>query len=239
MKEEKIELKKLTTIKDFKELLVLSELNTQMEVLGFLQENLFEYQMNYLKSQLMLWDEILEYIPDNEKHLYFKERKYNTGDYDRELQKFTKESWYSEYNFEYAIKEYTETSYFNKISKAKKSYFVLDTINKIIYYFPKCFLEYFKFFYKKDELICKYFDSRQYISFDSFTECHNHDNEHTIEIIFNLNKNLFKSFKEQDILKNKKRCGSWGDYGYYSKDNSKKYKFISDEEEYTKKMNKI
>ena len=46
MKEKKVELKTLKTTQDFTELLVLSELNTQMEVLGFLQDNLFGNDKN-------------------------------------------------------------------------------------------------------------------------------------------------------------------------------------------------
>ena len=71
-------IKTLKTSHDFTELLSLSELDIQMEVLGFLQENLFDYQMNYLKSFLKTFDEVIEYIPDKDYPIYFN--RYETGD---------------------------------------------------------------------------------------------------------------------------------------------------------------
>jgi hypothetical protein len=68
----------LKTSQDFNELLSLSELDIQMEVLGFLQENLFDYQMNYLKSFLKTIDEAIEYIPEKDYTEYFNRQE--TGD---------------------------------------------------------------------------------------------------------------------------------------------------------------
>ena len=65
----------LKTSQDFNELLSLSKLDIQMEVLGFLQENLFDYQMNYLKSFLKTIDEAIEYIPEKDYHIYFNENE--------------------------------------------------------------------------------------------------------------------------------------------------------------------
>ena len=65
--------KHLPTSDDFDELLNLSTLQTQMEVLSKLQANMLTYQRNYMKSFLMTSSEILEYIPE-ENHKDYEVR---------------------------------------------------------------------------------------------------------------------------------------------------------------------
>ena len=112
MEQKEIVVKPLRTLRDFTELLSLSDLKVQMGVLGFLQQNLFEYQMNYFKSQLMAWDDLIEYISDNDKPIFFKKREYIHGKWDSNLKKDITPSYYAEYDWEYAQKEYTENRAF-------------------------------------------------------------------------------------------------------------------------------
>jgi hypothetical protein len=61
---------------DFTEMLSLSELNTQMHVLEFLQNNMLEYQRDYVRSFIKTKSEVLDFIPVSDVDSYFP--KYRT-----------------------------------------------------------------------------------------------------------------------------------------------------------------
>jgi len=67
--------KPLITPKDFEEQLNLAELETQMSTLKFLLKNMSEYQKEFLRSKLYTFDELLDFLPEKDWPLYFKERK--------------------------------------------------------------------------------------------------------------------------------------------------------------------
>ena len=234
MTKEKLEIGSLRTTQDFNDMLDLAELDTQMEVLSHLNRNLFDYQMNFFKSQLMTWEELIEFIPEHDMLKYFTSRRKEYGTWDREKMCYDRPETILPYDFDWATCNYTGDPKNNPHRDtanypANKDFFIVDTKNKKIHNFNKKFVNKFKFDYEEGYLLCRYFDSRQFISFESFTECYNHDREHSIMVKFDLKRNLFHSYSNEYNDKNRRRCGSWGDYGYWSKDLSRQYHFVSDE----------
>jgi hypothetical protein len=229
MKQKEIVVKPLKS-KDFAELLSLTDLMTQMEVLGFLQQNLHEYQMNYFKSQLMAWDELIKYISDNDKPKFFTRREYIFGDYDRKKEEYITPSYYAEYDWNYAKRQYTENSHFldkKEFSAANRRFFIVDHKNKKLYTVNKKLVDKFTFSYEGKYLVCKYYDSRPYVSFGRWSECSMCDCQHTIIIKFDLIQNCIESFFDDEKYKVTGKCGSWHDSSNeYLRDS-----YISDEEE--------
>ena len=94
----------------------MSELSTQMDVLGFLQENLFEYQMNYFKSHLMTYDQMMEFMPEKQKPLYFSYRDFrghytNFREYDNKSNYTDPDDVkYKKYNEKYVFKVLSGTA---------------------------------------------------------------------------------------------------------------------------------
>lgn len=219
--------------KDFAELLSLTDLMTQMEVLGFLQQNLFDYQMNYFKSQLMAWDDLVEYISDKDKPSFFKRREYIHGEYDQQKRKYITEGYYAGYDWEYAQKEYTECqSTFDSTSKkdyskANRRFFLVNHKTKEFYTVNKRLVDKFKFSYEDNFLICKYYDSRPYVSFDRWAQCSMCDCQHTIIIKFDLQLNCIESFSDDKKYVVTGKCGSW----YDDSNESLRDSYISDEDE--------
>jgi len=235
MKQKEIVVKPLRTIQDFTELLSLSDLKIQMGVLGFLQQNLFEYQMNYFKSQLMAWEDLVEYISDNDKPSFFKNREYICGKWDSKLKKDITPSYYAEYDWKYAQKKYTEVAWHSdyhkkgkkEYSDANRKFFLVDHKNKELYTVNKKLVDKFTFAYDGNYLVCNYYDSRPYVSFDRFAECSMCDCQHTIQIKFNLELNCVESFYDKTYYEVTGACGSWyNDSNEYLRDS-----FITDEDE--------
>jgi hypothetical protein len=231
-KQKDIVVRPLRTIQDFSELLSLSDLKVQMGVLGFLQQNLFEYQMNFFKSQLMDWDQLCEYLPDHQKHLYFKKREYICGEYDRVKMEYITPSYYADYDWDYAQKDYTENpNYYQKdrkkYSAANRCFFLVNHNTKELYKVNKRLVDKFKFAYDGNYLVCNYYDSRPYVSFGRFAQCSMCDCQHTIQIKFNLELNCVESFYDDTTYVVTGKCGSW----YDSSNEYLRDSFISDEEE--------
>ena len=227
--------KTLRTTQDFTELLNLAELKTQMEVLGFLQDNLYEYQMNYFKSQLMSFDEVWDYISDNDKPKYFDHREYYMGSYDQKLKKWVKPKEMEGVNYLPYSEKYVREPFLakpncyenpNKLPKAKKDFFLLDTKGKKIYSFNRRFLPKFKFSYEKSLLVCTYFDTRKYVSFGRWAKCSIGDMEHTIVIKFDMIRNLMVSFIDSSGIYNSADCGSW-----YDSNNERMQKIYMDDDD--------
>ena len=145
----------LRTSQDFNELLSMSELNTQMEVLTFLQDNLQDYQMNYLKSFFKDIDEVIAYIPQKDYEKYFSKNDCSSA-------------WtYPENKFKglKAVREfYTKntsypTMYDDNFTKIKKpisdlNHLIINTKKKEIYRLPKNMVEHMKFFKRGSNLKC-------------------------------------------------------------------------------------
>lgn len=232
MKNKEIVVKPLKS-KDFAELLSLTDLMTQMEVLGFLQQNLFEYQMNYFKSQLMIWDDLIEYISDRDKPSFFTRREYISGDYDHQKKKWITHGYDADFDWKYAQTEYTEdrNCYDEKskkeYSKANRRFFLVDHKTKKLYTVNKRLVDKFTFSYEDKYLVCKYYDSRPYVSFDRFAQCSMCDCQHTIIIKFDLQLNCIESFSDETHYYITGKCGSW----YDSSNEYLRDSFISDEAE--------
>ena len=205
--------KTLRTTQDFTELLSLSELSTQMEVLSFLQNNLFDYQMNYFKSHLMTFEEMMTYIPEKDKGIYFKESQYR---------EYKGKGQYLPYSEKYVREEMSGKNYggSNYIST---HYFLVNTIKKVFYHFNKKFVPKFKFSYKKGLLICEYHFVGKKITFERYAKCEMHDSHHVITVKFQMVSNLLCDFCNDNYLTNSHDCGGWYDT------KNEKFKDIVDE----------
>ena len=232
MKSKEIVVKPLKS-KDFAELLSLTDLMTQMEVLGFLQQNLFEYQMNYFKSQLMIWDDLVEYISDKDKPIFFTRREYMSGEYDRVKREYLTKGYYADYDWKYAQKEFTfNDAHYNEkdkkeFSRSNRCFFLVDHKTKKLYTINKKLVDKFKFTYEDNFLICKYYDSRPYVSFGRWSRCSMCDCQHTIIVKFDLIQNCVESFSNETHYIVTGECGSWHDSSNeYLRDS-----YLSDEQE--------
>jgi hypothetical protein len=231
MKNKEIVVKPLKS-KDFAELLSLTDLMTQMEVLGFLQQNLFDYQMNYFKSQLMIWDDLIQYISDKDKPSFFTRREHISGEYDREKMEYKTPSYYAEYDWNYAQREFTfnDAHYGEdkkKFSRSNRHFFLVDHKTKKLYTINKKLVDKFKFTYEDNFLVCKYYDSRPYVSFDRFAQCSMCDCQHTIIVKFDLIQNCVESFSDKTDFIVTGKCGSW----YDSSNEYLRASYLSDETE--------
>lgn len=230
--QKEIVVKPLKTIHDFAELLSLSDLKVQMGVLGFLQQNLQDYQMNFFKSQLMDWETLVEYISDKDKPTFFKTREYNSGEYDSVKREYITEGYYAEYDWEYAKKEYTDKNYTEdktnkQYSIAERKFFIVDHKRKKLYTINKKLIDKFTFTYDGKYLVCNYLDIRKDISFERFARCRMHDRHHKITVWFNLDENCVEEFSGNTTYENSGDCGSW-----YDTANEKFSKnFVDDEDE--------
>ena len=189
--------------------------------------------MNYFKSQLMAWDDLIEYISDNDKPIFFKKREYIHGKWDSNLKKDITPSYYAEYDWEYAQKEYTENRAFydkkniKEYSYANRKFFLVDHKHKKLYTVNKKLVDKFTFAYDGNYLVCNYYDSRPYVSFGRFAQCSMCDCQHKIQIKFNLELNCLESFYDDTTYVVTGSCGSW----YDSSNEYLRDSFISDEEE--------
>ena len=176
----------LKTAQDFTELLELSELKVQMEVLGFLQENLYEYQLNYFKSHLKTFQELVDYLPEKDLPIYFPVREYDNGKY-------------LSFSLKYAKKIYDRDKYSLILTNFSKKEFYYIGIDKI----PR-----FKFSYKRGNLICTYFESslNQYNA--QWGRRKQYLYELTVEIKFSLRENKLISYIETQENKNEIDIGS-------------------------------
>jgi hypothetical protein len=232
MKNKEIVVKPLKS-KDFAELLSLTDLMTQMEVLGFLQQNLFDYQMNYFKSQLMIWDDLVEYISDRDKPSFFTRREYISGDYDHQKKKWITHGYDADFDWKYAQTEYTEDrncydeNSMKEYSRANRRFFLVDHKSKKLYTVNKRLVDKFRFSYEDKYLVCKYYDSRPYVSFDRFAQCSMCDCQHTIIIKFDLQLNCIESFYDDTKYVVTGKCGSW----YDSSNEYLRASYLSDEKE--------
>lgn len=199
----------LKTSEDFTELLSLSKLSTQMEVLSFLQNNLFSYQMNYFQSHLLTFDELMEFLPEKDKPTYFPEnslyRAYKTG------------GKYLNYN-EKVLREKLskiDFSFSQKIDAVKNHAFLVNTIDKKVYHFNKKLINKFKFSYNNDILICSYIrPARKVKSFEKFARCKQYDEIRVIEVYFNMKTNLLVGLNDYTDYKNGCDIGGWYENGY-------------------------
>jgi len=182
-----MELNTLSTTQDFAELLSLTQLKTQMGVLGFLQDNLFDYQMNYFKSHLMTFDEMMAYIPEKEKKVFFK--KYRDCEYTNNKLVYKP---YNEVYLRYCLKSYIETDLF-----------LVNTIDKKVYHFPKQIVPLFKFFFTDGKLVCTYYRSVMVKTFESFNETYSYDSQRTYQLFFDMDKNLLVGHSDETELVNK------------------------------------
>lgn len=203
-----IVVKTLRTSEDFNELLSLSDLKTQMEVLGFLQKNLFEYQMNFFKSQLMTFDEFWNFIPDNDKPKYFQDKEYVSGykKKDGTLEK----GYYKPWDYKYAYKTFKEF-YGNK-----NNYFLFDGKEKKYDIITAAEIKKFKFDYQQGLLICYWTERKQSKEYAQWARCFMRDEEYGTTIKFDLSKNILVSYKSNYKLLSRYDCGSW-----YSRANSR------------------
>jgi len=210
----------LKTSQDFTELLSLSELSTQLEVLSFLQSNLFEYQMNYLKNHLMTFDEMMAYIPENEKKIYFKEYtdyKLNKA-YKKVYKRYSEE--YLREKLKYRYWKRSKPAYFDYV---KTHYFLVNTVDKTFYHFNKALVPKFKFSSNKNILICTYTRSRKTISYGKFCQASQWDEVRTIEVYFNMKTNLLVGLNDNTRCINPVNVGSWFENGYGDDKEEKEY----------------
>ena len=204
-----------------------------MGVLGFLQKNLQDYQMNYFKSQLIDWESLVNYISDKDKPSFFKSRKYICGEYDSVKKEYITESYHAPYDWEYAKKEYTDKNqeerrnHAKKYSLAERNFFLVNHESKELYTINKKLIDKFTFSYDGNYLVCKYHDIRKAITFEKFARCKMHDRHHTITIWFNLEKNCVKAFSDNTVYKNGGDCGSWHDSSNEDFDKN----FVDDEDQ--------
>lgn len=61
---------------DFKEKLSLIDLSTQMMIFKHFHDNLITYQRNFVKSFMLTFEEVLNYIPEEQQDHYFAPYKY-------------------------------------------------------------------------------------------------------------------------------------------------------------------
>lgn len=73
-----MEIQILKTPADFKEELSLTDLSTQMIVLKYLQDNLLDYQHKFVKSFMMTFQQLLDYIPEDQHDEYFSHYCYES-----------------------------------------------------------------------------------------------------------------------------------------------------------------
>lgn len=205
----------------------MSELSTQIEVLTFLQENLFDYQMNYLRSNLMTFDEVMEYLPEEKKVEYFHHNGYyndwkKRDDYEKKhgsLKGFVRV--FDEKN----VRKMLTTDFGSAFNDQGKPCLGKDKINdhffivthdpKDVHSFNKNLLPKFTFKYDKNILICNYIRKRKDISHARWARIDMHTEVREINIKFDLKKNIIHSYDDDtyniDIVKN---VGSWYDSQY-------------------------
>ena len=207
MKQKETLVKTLRTTQDFTELLSLSELSTQMEVLSFLQGNLFDYQMNYFKSHLLTFDELLAFIPDKDKKVYFKDHL--DGDY-------VGDKWVPHEFDEKKVRQEFKKSYYNSRDYIKEHLFLVNTKFKKFYHFNKKILPKFHFFSKDGLLIPTYVRKRTVIRNEQFGLAYSYTQTRTIKAFFDMKTNLLVQYSDSTEYTDKAEAG-WhqkGDHMY-------------------------
>jgi len=207
----------LKTAQDFTELLSLSELNVQMKVLGFLNRNLYDYQMGFFKSQLMDFEQMIAYIPKSDlKHYFYCDyahRKYRCTEYKKdEKGEYVRDSEnglieikkgrYLPFNLEYLRTKWSKKeNYFSHDNRSviEKHYFLLDTENKKYYKVPKGTVDRFTFSHGENTLICNFKFTKQdygkYPGRPRSRKIYSHLTTTFCDIEFDLQTNKLKSFE--------------------------------------------
>lgn len=179
---------KIKTLKspaDFTSELSLSELSTQMIVLKYLQDNLLDYQRNFVKSYFKTIDLILNELPNDQ--------------YENYLSEFLE--YKKEFNLETASNKYKELC----------EYWLIDYKNKKLIPFGNKSLSEYKFQTNKEATKLTMYFQTHYVSYHRgfASQGHLSKNIQIVKFQFNLLTNEFIGFYQDTIYGETNIVGFW------------------------------